>query len=133
MTYRCEWKAERSALAARIATAKSAQDEKALRRVAESRHDGEVPLTKLRERVLFLLGQDEQRVVELDAAIKRVEELKSPPPPMAEIASAVKELRRRLYTWPTHAELEHEMGRALPGGVLAAYVNSATTSTRFVN
>ena len=80
----------------------------------------------------FLVARDTKRLAELDAMIGRIEDLKRPPPPRAEIAAAVKELRRRLYTWPTHGQLEREMGRALPAGVMG-FVNTATTSTRWLN
>ena len=132
MTYRDDLSTERDALAERIATMRSAQSEKAMLQVAESRHGGEIPKTQLRERIAFLIARDERQVVELDAMIKRIEELRRPPPPRAEIASAVNELRRRLYTWPTHDQLEREMGRALPAGVMG-FVNTATTSSRFLN
>ena len=132
MTYRNEWATERAVLAERLKTMRSAQTETEMLQVAESRHGQEIPKTKLRERVQFLIARDVDRVAELDIHIKRFEELKTPPPPPAEIASAVNELRRRKFRWPTHQELEIALGRALPAGVLN-YINAATTGNNWQN
>ena len=132
MTYRDELTTERDDLAERIKTMRAAQSEKEMLQVAESQYGRDVPLTQLRARVSFLIARDVDRVAELDVQLKRIAELKTPPPPRAEIEAAVNELRRLKYRWPTHDELERELGRALPAGVMA-YINSATTSSRFLN
>ena len=129
--HRNDLRTERDDLAKRIADMQAAHvkgDVESLLRAA----GGKVPLTALRERIQFLIARDVDRVAVLDAMIKRIEDLKRPPPPNAEIAVAVDELRRRKFRWPTHDELEREMGRALPATVMA-YINSATTSSRFLN
>ena len=126
---------ERAALMAKVSTvgkALASSDTEKLQQVAELQYGRKLPLTMIRSRVEFLLNQDQRRLVELDGTIKRFEELKRPPPPRDEIAAAVNALRRRTHTWPTHGELEQEMGRALPAGVLG-FVNDATTGNHWTN
>ena len=128
-----DYTTERAALMAKVSTvgkALASSDTEKLQQVAELQYGGrKFPLTMIRSRVEFLLSQDQRRLVELDATIKRYEDLRLPPPPRDEIAAAVSAIRRRKFTWPTHDELEQEMGRALPAGVLANSINDAGNTT----